>query len=272
METGLRGKAALVTGGSSGIGKGIALALAEEGVDLAIASRSPDAAALDEIRAKGVRCLRIEADVSREEDAIRMVREAVAGLGRLDLYVNNAAWAWHQPFTRIDSTSWYRTLDTNLSACVWACREVCRHMIPRRQGSILVVGSTARLMVSYRETAYRISKTGLRVVVENLSAEMAPYGIRVNMVTPGHFRTRLTSRVPAAIEEKMLRMIPAHRFGQPENIGRAAVFLLSDVLSPYTYGADLVVDGGLALRPFPLLDEEEALALNLPPGENDETD
>ncbi len=263
MESGLRGKTALVTGGASGIGKGIALSLAEEGVDLAIASRNPDHAALDAIRAKGVRCVRIEADVSREEDTVRMVREAIEGLGRLDLYVNNAAWAWHQPITKLDSKSWYATIDTNLSACLWACREVCRHMVARRQGSILIIGSTSRFMVSYRETAYRISKTGLRVLVENLSGEMAPYGIRVNMVTPGHFRTRLTSAVPAAIEEKLLDMILAHRFGEPENIGRAAVFLLSDILSPYTYGADLVVDGGLALRPLPLLSREDAYRLNL---------
>jgi 2-deoxy-D-gluconate 3-dehydrogenase len=262
MESGLRGKTALVTGGSSGIGKGIALALAEEGVDLAIASRAPDQGALDEIRARGVRCVKIEADVSREADTVRMVREAIDGLGGLDLYVNNAAWAWHQPITRLDSRAWYSTIDTNLSACVWACREVCRHMVARGRGSILVVGSTSRLMVSYRETAYRVSKTGLRVVVENLSAEMAPYGIRVNMVTPGHFRTRLTGSVPAETEEKLLGMIPAHRFGQPENIGRAAVFLLSDALSPYTYGADLVIDGGFALRPLPLLTEEEAFQLN----------
>jgi NAD(P)-dependent dehydrogenase (short-subunit alcohol dehydrogenase family) len=262
VDSGLRGKTALVTGGSSGIGLGIALALAEEGVDLAIASRSPDASALDALRARGVRCLRIEADVSREEDTVRMVSEAIEGLGRLDLYVNNAAWAWHQPITKIDSRAWYSTIDTNLSACLWACREVCRHMVARRQGGILVVGSTSRLMVSYREIAYRISKTGLRVLVENLSGEMAPHGIRVNMVTPGHVRTRLTSTVPAAVEEKLLGMIPAHRFGQPENIGRAAVFLLSDTLSPYTYGADLVIDGGLALRPLPLLSDEEAYRLN----------
>jgi NAD(P)-dependent dehydrogenase (short-subunit alcohol dehydrogenase family) len=176
--------------------------------------------------------------------------------------VNNAAWAWHQPITRVDAQSWYATIDTNLSSCLFACREVCRHMVDRKRGSILVIGSTSRLMVSYREAAYRISKTGLRVLVENLTAEMAPYGIRVTMVTPGHFRTRLTSTVPKDVEDKLLSMIPAHRFGQPETIGRAAVFLLSDALSPYTYGADLVIDGGLALRPLPFLDAEEAYKLN----------
>jgi NAD(P)-dependent dehydrogenase (short-subunit alcohol dehydrogenase family) len=270
MDTGLRGKTALITGGSSGIGKGISLALAEEGVDLAVASRSPDEAGLEEIRSKGVRCLRIEADVSREADTVRMVRQAIEGLGRIDLFVNNAAWAWHQPVTRIDSEAWYATLDTNLSACMWACREVCRHMVARRQGSIVVVGSTSRFTISYRELAYRISKTGLRVLVENFAVEMAPYGIRVNMVTPGHFRTRFTSTTPPAIEEKLLGIIPAHRFGPPEAVGRAAAFLLSDSLSPYTYGADIVIDGGLALRPLPFLDEREVFELNCPPGGYDD--
>jgi len=264
MDTGLRGKTALVTGGASGIGRGISRALAEEGVDLAIASRSPDPAAIDEMRGLGVRCITVKADVSREADVVRMVAEAVAGLGRLDLFVNDAAWAWHQPFTEIDARSWQSTIDTNLSACVFACREVCRHMVPRRAGSILVVGSTSRFTICYRETSYRISKAGLRILTENLAVEMAPYGIRVNMVTPGHFRTRLTGSTPREIEQEMLRIIPLHRFGQPVEIGRAAVMLLSDALSPYTTGADLVVDGGLSLRPLPLLAEEEIVGLNDP--------
>lgn len=269
MDAGLRGKTALVTGGSSGIGKGIALALAEEGVDLAIASRDPDDAALEEIRAKGVRCFRIAADVSKEDEVVRMVAEAIEGLGGLDLFVNNAAWAWHQAITKIDSPSWYATINTNLSACIWASREICRHMISRGKGSILIIGSTSRLTPSFREAAYRISKTGLRVLVESLSVEMAPYGIRVNMITPGHFRTRLTGSVPKEIEEKMLRLIPSHKFGDPIAIGRAAVFLLSDSLSPYTWGADLVIDGGLTVRPLPLWSEEEAYRFNLPKEEHD---
>jgi NAD(P)-dependent dehydrogenase (short-subunit alcohol dehydrogenase family) len=264
MDTGLKGKTALVTGGGSGIGRGIARALAEEGVDLAIASRNPDPAAIDEMRGLGVRCIPISADVSREPDVVRMVAEAVAGLGTLDLFVNDAAWAWHQPITRIDARSWQSTIDTNLSACVYACREVCRHMVPRRSGSILVVGSTSRFTICYREASYRISKAGLRILTENLAVEMAPYGIRVNMVTPGHFRTRLTGSTTRQVEEEMLKIIPLHRFGQPIEIGRAAVMLLSDALSPYTTGADLVIDGGLSLRPLPLLSEEEILGLNDP--------
>jgi NAD(P)-dependent dehydrogenase (short-subunit alcohol dehydrogenase family) len=262
METGLRGKTALITGGSSGIGRGIALALAEEGVDLAIASRTPDAATVAELRAKGVRCVPIVADVSREDDVVAMVATAIRELGRLDIYVNNAAWTWHQAVTHIDSESWYRTINTNLSACVWACREVGRHMVVRKGGSILIVGSTVRFNPSYREAAYRVSKEGLRMYMQELAIEMAPYGIRVNMVTPGHFQTRMTSTVSKETEAKMLRLIPAHRFGDPVEIGHAAALLLSDRLSGYTTGADLVIDGGLTLRPLPLFSEEQVAAFN----------
>ncbi len=262
METGLRGKTALITGGASGIGKGIALALAEEGVNLAIASRNPDPVAIEAMRSRSVQCVRICADVSHEPEVVAMVEQAVAELGHLDLYINAAAWTWHQPVTQITSESWYRTIDTNLSACVWACREVVRHMIPRRSGSILIIGSTVRFNPAYREAAYRISKEGLRMYMQNLAIEMAPYGIRVNMITPGHFQTRMTADIPAHIEDAMRRLIPAHRFGDPAEIGNAAVLLLSDRLSGYTYGADLVIDGGLTLRPLPLFSEEEIASLN----------
>jgi len=263
MDTGLRGRTALVTGGGSGIGKGIALVLADEGADLAIASRNPDQAAIEEIRAKGVRCHRIAADVSTEAEVVRMVAEAVAGLGHLDFYVNNAAWAWHQPVTKIDPESWYKTLDTNLSSAVWACREVARHMIPRRAGSIVIIGSTVRFFPAFGETAYRVSKMGLKMLTENLAVELAPYGIRVNMVTPGHFRTRLTAGIPEAVEDRLRELVPARRFGDPLEIGHAVLFLLSHRLSGYTTGADLVVDGGLSLHPLPLLSTEDLQRLNL---------
>lgn len=266
METELRGKKALITGGASGIGLGIATVLAEEGVDLAIASRNPDAAVIEELKQKAIRCVAIQADVSQEPQVEAMVAKAISELGHLDFYINNAAWTWHQPITKIDSESWYKTINTNLSACVWACREVCRHMIARGGGSIVIIGSTARLTTSYREAAYRISKTALHILMENLAIEMAPYGIRVNMVTPGHFLTRLTGNVPPEIERKMLELIPAHRFGKTTEIGYAVAMLLSDRLSGYTTGADLVIDGGLTLNPLPLYSEEEIRNMNLGEG------
>jgi len=263
MDTGLRGKTALITGGSSGIGKGIALALAAEGVHLAIASRRPDQAALDEIAALGVPVTRLVADVSNEAEVVGMVAEAISALGHLDFYVNNAAWTWHQPITRLDSDAWFSTLNTNLSSAMWATREVGRHMIARRSGSLVIIGSTARFNPAYTETAYRISKMGLRMLMQNLAIELAPYGLRVNMVTPGHFVTRLTGGIAPAIEAKLLDLIPAHRFGDPAEIGNAVAFLLSERLSGYTTGADLVIDGGLTLNPLPIRTAEEIEQLNL---------
>lgn len=264
MDLNLRGKSALITGGASGIGRGIAQALAAEGVHLAIASRDPDPAVIDELRAAGVHCVRIASDVSQEAQVVAMVEQAVAELGHLDFYINNAAWTWHQPITQIDAASWYNTLNTNLSACVWACREVSQHMIARRQGGIVIIGSTARFTVAYREAAYRMSKVGLHSYMQNLALEMAPYGIRVNMVTPGHFKTRMTGNIPAPVEEQLRGLIPAHRFGQPIEVGNAVAMLLSDRVSGYTYGADLVIDGGLSLQPLPLFAADEIYQLNLP--------
>jgi len=264
MELGLRGKSALITGGASGIGLGIAQVLAAEGVNLAIASRTPDATVIDALRVPRVQCVAIPTDVSQEAQVVAMVEQAIAALGHLDFYINNAAWTWHQPITQIDAAAWSNTLNTNLAACVWACREVSRQMIARRQGSIVIIGSTARFTVSYREALYRMSKVGLHSYMQNLALEMAPYGIRVNMVTPGHFKTRMTGNIPAAVEDQLRGLIPAHRFGQPVEVGNAVALLLSDRVSGYTYGADIVIDGGLSLQPLPLFAADEIYNLNLP--------
>ena len=263
MDTQLKGKTALITGGSSGIGEGIAHVLATEGVNLAIASRNPDPQVIRDIEKMGVRCVRICADVSQEEQAVGMVEGAIRELGHLDFYVNNAAWTWHQPVTRITSEAWFNTINTNLSACMWACREACKHMASRGSGGIVIIGSTVRFNPAYRESAYRVSKMGLRMYMQNLAIEMAPYGIRVNMVTPGHFKTRMTGNIPEEIENQMKeKYILAHRFGQPEEVGNAVAFLLSDSLSGYTIGADVVIDGGLTLRPLGLISQDEIEEMN----------
>ena len=262
MDAGLKGKTALITGGASGLGFGIAKALAGEGVDLAVASRNPDPAALEKLRGMGVRVVSIPTDVSREDQVKRMVATAIAAFGHLDLYINNAAWTWHQPITRLETEAWMNTIDTNLSSCLWACREVARHMIPRKQGSILIIGSTAMFTVQYRETAYRISKSGLKIAMEVLAIELAPHGIRVNMIVPGHFQTRLTAGFQGEPLQKLLGQVPLRRTGEPEEVGPAAVLLLSDRLSSYTTGTFLVIDGGLHLNPLPVYTEEQIREMN----------
>lgn len=265
MDAGLKGKTALITGGASGIGLGLAKTLAQEGVNLAVASRNPDPAALEELRALGVEVVRIQADVSQEDQVINMVETAISSFGHLDLYVNNAAWSWHEPITRLTTESWMNTINTNLSACVWASREVSRHMIERQQGSILIIGSTATFHPLYKETSYRVSKIGLAAFMEVLAIELVPYGIRVNMIIPGGFVTRLTRDFFAGETGEMLRNdVPMRRWGEPEEVGPGAVLLLSDKLSSYTTGSILVIDGGLRLRPHAIFSEQGILRLNAP--------
>lgn len=250
METGLQGKTALLTGGSSGIGKGIALALAAEGVRLAIASRRPDPAALDEIAAVGgAPVVRIAADVSQEAEVVRMVQEAIAGLGHLDFYINNAAWTWHQPITQLDSNAWFSTLNTNLSAAAWATREVSRHMIARRSGSLVFIASTNSYEGEMLQAPYNASKGGLWLLTKTLARELGPHGIRSNAVGPGFIRTRLSE--PFLHEPAFIRKyldpsdgaIPLRRLGLPEDVTGPALFLASSDAA-FVNGAMLLVDGG----------------------------
>ena len=262
MDSGLSGKNALITGGGSGIGRAITVALAEEGVNIAIGSNRAEDDALSEIEGHGVRALHLLADVSVEADVARMVDEAIRGLGSSDLYVNNAAITMHQAITRISSHAWLKTINTNLSACVWACREICGHMITRGGGSILIIGSTAQFSQAYGEAAYHISKTGLRVYKNTLAIEMAPHGIRVNLLVPGHFETPLTEGISSEQAEILRGQIPLRRFGRTRELAATALLLLSDRLSPYTTGAEFVVDGGLHLRPLTMLSDKEILSMN----------
>lgn len=260
MESGLAGKRALVTGGTTGIGLAIAVALAGEGVDVCVASRSARPAAVEELRGYGVHSEWIQADVSTVEGVTRMVKEARTALGGLDLFVNNAAGTWHEPITRLTEDAWSRTVATNLTACAFACREVGRIFISQRHGSILIIGSTAAHTPLYRESSYRVSKAGLKSLMEVVAIELAPYSIRVNLLTPGAFITELTRNLPA--RQMGGAMVPLRRPGKVEELGAAAVLLLSDTLSSYTTGSELVVDGGLHLRPLDLYTDEELLALN----------
>lgn len=266
IDAGLRGRKALVTGGASGIGRAIAVGLAEAGAEVVIGDKGDATAALGDLEQAGVAGHALAVDVSSESGAVGMVRDAIDLLGGLDLFVNCAAGFWAASVTQLTSETWYRTIDTNLSACVWAGREVARHMLDRRSGAILVVGSTVVVAPSYWGAAYRISKVGLRSYMETLAIELAPFGIRVNMLTPGATDTPLVSGMSAEQRRAAADGVPlGRREARPEELAMSAVVLLSDRLSPYTTGANLVVDGGLSLRPFPIGDDDAVRAINLPP-------
>jgi NAD(P)-dependent dehydrogenase (short-subunit alcohol dehydrogenase family) len=265
MDLGILGKNCLITGGSSGIGRGIAGVLAREGVNLAIASRNPDAKVIEELRGFGVKVEPVIADVSKEEQAVGMVEEGIEKLGHLDFYVNNAAWTWHQPITQVETEAWFNTINTNLSGAMWACRTVARHMVARRSGNIVIISSTSKFTPGYTETSYRVSKFGLTALMQNLCIELAPFGIRVNMVTPGHYVTRMTGW-DRLDREKVERFrdenIPMRRFGEVAEVGGTVALLLSNKVSGYTTGADVVIDGGLQYRPIKVITDEEIRNLN----------
>lgn len=269
MDLGLAGKTALVTGGGRGIGRSIALSLAREGVRVAIAGRDPEQATVDELRAMVPDSLGLRADLSREHEVVRLIEEAITRFGQLDLFVNNAGAHWHEPVTRLTARNVERTLDTNLKACLWACRAVSRHMLARGTGTILIVASTIQYMPAYGETAYRISKVGLRAFAETLALELGPHGIRVNVLSPGLFPTRLGADLERVLADpeigpNLLESVALRRLGDPDECGAAAAFLLSDRAASYITGADLVVDGGFHLRPLVLMREDQILALNSP--------
>ena len=267
MDLEISGKNCLITGGSSGIGFGIAKVLAEEGVNLAIASRTPDPKAIEELKGYGVNVISVSADVSVEENAVRMVEESIQGLGHLDFYVNNAAWTWHEPITKLTSESWHSTINTNLSGAVFACRTAARHMIQRGQGAFVIISSTSKYTPGYTETSYRCSKMGLNALMQNLATELAPFGIRSNMVTPGHYVTRMTGwdRLDKKLVEQFRdNYIPMRRYGETQEVGYTVALLLSDKCSGYTTGADVVIDGGLSLGPVKVVSDDEIKSLNKP--------
>jgi 3-oxoacyl-[acyl-carrier protein] reductase len=191
-----------------------------------------------------------------------MVDTAATRMGGIDLLVSNAGAAWHEPVTKITGAAWHRTLDTNLGACVWASRATARLMVANQDGAILIVGSTVRFCPAFREGAYRAAKAGLKAYMETLALELAPFGIRVNMLTPGHYSTRLTAQLAEERAARLRREIPMRRFGSPDELGPGALFLLSSRLSSYVTGAEIVVDGGLSLRALPLHSDEEVVQWN----------
>ena len=263
MESQLEGKVCLVTGGTQGIGKSIAKALAQEGVKLSIVSRHKNDEVLNELQLNKVDIIQILADVSRENDVSSMVDKTISHFGQIDLFVNNVAAHWDESITNISTQKLYNTINTNLSSCIWACRDISKHMIKNKSGSILIIGSTASFNPLPCEVSYRITKSALKPYMETLAVELAPFKIRVNMLTPGAFLTPLIKKLDKKLIQQSKKEIPFNRLGECFELGASAILLLSDILSPYTTGSELVVDGGLKLRPLPIYNSKQIKQFNL---------
>jgi len=264
-DTGLRGAGALVTGGASGIGQSIAVGLAAEGVRVLVADRRPAEETVGEITAAGGTASFAVADLRHEQEIEALVEAALAGLGSIELLVNVAGIYAAEPVTEISLEQWNNLMATNATACALLSRRIGSHMIDRGSGSILVVGSTVVCAPSYAGGAYRASKMALRSYMETLAIELAPFSIRVNMLTPGPFPTRLNDELPADQRAASAREVPlGQREGRLEEVRGAALFLLSDALASYVTGTEVYVDGGWHLRPAYLGPPEEVRQLNQP--------
>lgn len=242
----LDGKTALVTGGGRGIGRGIVLELAREGADVAVNYRRDQEAAertAAEARALGRRAHVVQADVSDREAVERMVAEAVAFLGHLDIVVANSGVASRvAPVAEVDPADWRRVLGTDLDGAFFTARAAVPHVVARR-GTLIFISSIGADMTAPGGAPYHVAKAGVNALTKVLAKEVAHQGVRVNCIAPGLVRSEMGERLLRFHGDAVLAGIPLGRAGEPAEIGRAAVFLASADAAWIT-GKILRVDGG----------------------------
>ena len=257
----LKGQKALVTGANSGIGKGIALALAHAGADVVVNFRSSPEAAEEVVREgshSGSRVYAHQADVSDEAQVKSMFRRMFDEFGTIDILVNNAGLQQDAPLEQMTLRQWNAVLGVNLTGQFLCSREAVREFkrkgvrkeVSCAAGKIICISSVHEVIPWAGHVNYAASKGGVMLMMKSIAQEVAPYRIRVNSICPGAIRTPINREAwetPAAYDA-LLKLIPYKRIGEIEDIGRVAVFLASDD-ADYIHGASLFVDGGMTLYP-----------------------
>jgi 2-deoxy-D-gluconate 3-dehydrogenase len=240
---------AVVTGANTGIGQGIALALAAAGADVAAVGRSRADDTVEKARALGRNAEVISADLSTIEPVQRIVDEAVEKLGRVDILVNNAGIIRRADSLDFTEADWDAVIDTNLKSTFFLCQAAGRHMAARGSGKIINIASMLSFQGGIRVPSYTASKSGVAGLTKLLACEWAAKGINVNAIAPGYVATNNTEALQAdeTRNRQILERIPAARWATPEDMGGAAVFLASRA-SDYVQGHILAVDGGWLAR------------------------
>jgi glucose 1-dehydrogenase len=257
----LAGQKALVTGASSGIGRAVALALGEAGADVIVNFVGGEEAAqavVDGIKVHGSQAHAVRADVSNEEQVQAMFGEMVRRFGTIDILVNNAGLQQDAPFHELTLAQWNKVLGVNLTGQFLCSREAVREfkrrgVVPEvscAAGKILCISSVHEVIPWAGHVNYAASKGGVMLMMKSIAQEVAPLRIRVNSIAPGAIRTPINTSAwdtPQAYAE-LMKLVPYKRIGEPDDIGRAAVWMVSDY-ADYVTGVTLFVDGGMTLYP-----------------------
>ena len=244
----LKDKVALITGSGRGIGKAIALALAKEGADIAVADVNEEdiKKSCAEIEALGRKTLGLQVDVTditKVEDAVNKILDK---FGKVDILVNNAGITKDNLLLRMSQAEWDAVLNVNLKGAFNAIKTVSRPMIKQRSGRIVNIASIIGIIGNPGQANYSASKAGLIALTKTAAKELASRNINVNAIAPGFIQTEMTAKLPEDIKQKMKEAIPLAKFGTPEDVAAVCLFLASEE-SSYVTGQVIVVDGGMVM-------------------------
>lgn len=245
----LTGKTALVTGGSRGIGRAIALALAIEGANVIINYTSNEESAakvVEEIESLNVKAVAVKANVSNVEEINKMMDKIEETFGGVDILVNNAGVTRDNLFIRMKEEDWDQVMDINLKGVFLCSKAVVRKMIKQKYGRIINLSSVVGVVGNPGQANYCASKAGVIGFTKSLAKEIAVKNITVNAIAPGFIETDMTKVLPENVKESMLEVIPMKKYGKPEDIANLVVFLSSEDAN-YITGQVINVDGGMAM-------------------------
>lgn len=245
----LENKIALVTGGSRGIGKEIALSLAKEGAVVIVnynGSKERAEAVVEEIKAAGGEAESCQCNVADGTACEAMVKELIGKYGRVDILVNNAGITRDNLLMKMSEEDFDAVIDTNLKGTFYTIRHLSRYFLKQRSGKIINISSVVGISGNAGQVNYSASKAGIIGLTKSVAKELASRGINVNAVAPGMVDTEMTQVLSDSVKEEMMRQIPLRKMGSTKNIADAVVFLASDK-SDYITGQVLVVDGGMTM-------------------------